>query len=200
MKVFSAKSFATIYIVPYIKQFIKEYPSIELDLHFAERIPDLHKEAIDLSIGLSTPLQGEIIQKRIMTTSYVICASPAYLQSFGVPRTAVDLKKHRYITHTMRKPDNELFISGEYISLTPYARVNDAEAMLQLALDGVGVISVHKYVAEKFLQRKELQSLLPSYPKERVPIYLAYPTRKYISCKTRSFIDFIQNQIEKKDA
>ena len=196
LKVVSGRHFATSYIVPHMKEFLLRYPKIELNLELAERVPDLNVEAIDVLIGMSISATGDAIQKRIATTSYSLCASPGYLEQFGIPEKPSDLKKHRYIAHSMRKPDNELlFHDKEVVTITPYIRVNDAQTMLNFALDGLGIVKLHHYVVKKHLEQGTLQELLTSYNNSDVPIYAAYPQRRFTPSKIRCFIDFITEKM-----
>lgn len=196
LKVVSGRHFAASYIVPHVKEFLWKYPKIELNLELAERIPDLNTEAIDVLIGMSISANENAVQKRIGTTSYSLCASPDYLKQFGIPEKPKDLKKHRYIAHSMRKPDNELvFHNKETISLIPYLRVNDTETMLNFALDGLGVVKLHHYVVKKHIEQGSLCELLRSYNTSKVPIYVAYVQRRFITSKVRCFIDFITERM-----
>lgn len=200
LKVVSGRHFATSYIVPHVKEFLLKYPKIELNLELAERVPDLNLEAIDVLIGMSISAAGDAIQKRIGTTSYCFCASLDYLKQFGVPEKPNDLKNHRYITHSMRKPDNELvFRDKEIVNVTPYLWVNDAQTMLEFALEGLGIVKLHRYVVKEYLERGLLQEVLTSYSDSEIPIYVAYPQRRYISSKTRCFIDFIVEKMKDSD-
>jgi DNA-binding transcriptional LysR family regulator len=192
LRVVSGRHFANAYIVPHMKEFLLKYPKIELNLELAERVPDLNLESIDVLIGMSISASGDDIQKRIATTAYTFCASLDYLEQFGIPKKPGDLKKHRYITHSMRKPDNELIFRGnERITLSPYIRVNDTQAMLNFALEGLGIVMLHHYVVKEHIERGALQELLTSYISMEVPIYVAYPQRRFISSKVRCFIDFV---------
>jgi DNA-binding transcriptional LysR family regulator len=196
LKVVSGRHFANSYIVPHIKEFLLNYPEIELTLELAERIPDLNQEAIDVMIGMSFSATEDAIQKKIATTSYVYCASPKYLKKFSTPKNPRDLKNHRYITHSMRNPDNELlFNDNMIITINPYIRVNDAQTMLKLALDSLGIVKLHHYVVKDHLIDGTLREVLNEYNNSKIPIYVAYPKRRYISSKTRSFIDFIVSKI-----
>jgi DNA-binding transcriptional LysR family regulator len=196
LKIVSGRHFAKSYIVPHMKEFLTKFPKIELDLELAERIPDFNLEAIDVVIGMSISATGDAIQKRIATTSYVLCASPEYLKKFGVPKRPSELKDHRYLTHSMRKPDNELMFHGkESVTLKPYIRANDAQTLLDLALDGLGVVMLHHYVVKEYLEKGFLKELLPTYYGGDVPIYATYPQRRYISSKVRCFIDFIVEKL-----
>lgn len=195
LKVVSGRHFASSYIVPYVQEFLSKYPQIELNLELAERTPDLNQEAIDVLIGMSISATGDVIQKRITTTSYALCASPRYLKQFGIPQKPADLKKHRYITHSMRNPDNQLIFRNQEITLIPYIRVNDAETMLKFALEDLGIVKLHCYVVQKYLEKGTLQEILTAYKNEEIPIYVTYPMRRYVPSKVRCFIDFVLEKI-----
>lgn len=201
LKVVSARHFGAAYIVPHLKEFLSLYPKIELELELAERHPDVNAEAIDVLIGLSLSATGDVIQKRITSTFYTYCAAPAYISQFGLPTKVSDLKHHRYISHSMRKPDDELsFRHHESIKLQPYIRVNDTETMLRLALEGLGIVKLHHYVVKKQLEEGFLQAIpLPDSDLE-IPLYVAYPQRRYIASKIRHFIDFTVAKINQSDS
>lgn len=189
LKIVSGRHFAAAYIIPHIKEFLLKYPQINLQLELAERIPDLNLEAIDVLMGMSISATGEVIQKRIATTSYTFCASPKYLKQFGIPKKLEDLKKHHYITHTMRNPDDEL------VKILPYIKVNDSQTMLQFALEGLGIVKLHHYVVKEYIEKGLLREILTNYSKSEIPIYIAYPQRRFISSKVRCFIDFITQKL-----
>lgn len=192
LKVVSSRHFSNAYIVPHLKEFLALYPDIEVDLELAERIPDLNAEGVDVLIGMSLSATGDAIQKRIGTTHYSFCASPEYLKKHGSIKKPADLLKHRYITHSMRKPDDELMFSNkQVIKVTPYLRVNDADTMLELAKRGLGVVKLHYYVVQDLLQQGKLIELLTSFVEPEIPLYVAFPRRRYIPAKVRCFIDFI---------
>lgn len=197
LKVISGRHFASAYLLPHIKEFLKDYPGLALELELAERIPDLEKEGIDVQIGMSMPSEGlSTVQKKIMTTQYVFCASPQYLKDFGIPKKPKDLLKHRYITHSMRKPNDTLVFGGnESVNLRPYLIVNDVQAMQTLALQGMGIIKTHDYVVKEAIANGELVEILKAYTKEKIPIYVAYSQRRILSRKIRAFIDFICERI-----
>jgi DNA-binding transcriptional LysR family regulator len=195
LKIVSGRHFAVTYIIPHLKEFLEKYPQIDIDLELAERIPDLNLEPIDILIGMSISATGDIVQKKIATTSYAYCASPKYLKEFGTPKKPEDLKNHRYITHSMRKPDNELEFGKKIIKLTPFIRVNDAKSMLNLALDHLGIVKLHRYVVNDALKKGLLKEILSDYNINEIPLYVAYPHRRFLATKVRCFIDFITDKI-----
>ncbi len=196
LHVLSGRHFAASYIVPYVESFLLKYPHIHLNLELGERIPDLHSEAVDVVIGMSISASGDIIQRKIANTSYVYCASPEYLKKFGKPEKPDDLKNHRYITHSMRRPDDSVeFDRGKSVSVQPYIRVNDAQTMLEFALAGLGIVKLHRYVVQKYLDKGQLCELFTPESKQEIPIYVAYLQRRFVPSKIRCFIDFFVAKI-----
>ena len=189
--VLSGRHFATSHIVPHVESFLLEYPKIHLNLELGERIPDLQTEKVDVVIGMSVSASGDAIQRKIANTSYVYCASLKYLESFGMPNKPEDLKKHRYITHSMRRPDDVVeFDNGKIVTVQPYIRVNDTQAMLEFALGGLGIVKLHRYVVQKCLEAGSLCEIFIAENKKEIPIYVAYQQRRFVPSKIRCFIDF----------
>lgn len=194
--VLSNPHFAASYIVPHLSTFLAKYPQIHLNLELAERIPHLVAEAIDVVMGMSISATGDVIQKKIATTSYAFCASPEYVKAIGLPEKPEDLKKHRYLTHSMRRPDDLVaFDRGKTIAVQPYLRVNDAETLLKLALEGLGIVKLHRYVVQKQLESGHLLELFREENRSEIPLYIAYPQRRFVPSKIRCFVDFFCSQV-----
>ncbi|MCE2983040.1 MAG: substrate binding domain-containing protein [Parachlamydia sp.] len=192
IKVVSGHYFASSHIVPYLREFLCLFPNIYINLELAERLPNFDEEAIDVLIGMSIPATGNIIQRKIATTRCCFCASPDYLKKFGIPKIPSDLSKHQHIIHTMRNPSNLLkFPNKEEIKLEPYLCVNDSKTMVKLAEEGLGIIKAHYSLVSDLLNQKKLIEILPSYVEREIPLYVAFPHRRYVPSKIRHFVDFI---------
>jgi DNA-binding transcriptional LysR family regulator len=198
LKVVSGRHFGLTYIVPYLQEFLQLYPNIHLSLELAERIPNLEVEALDISIGTSVPASSNnVVQRCVATTRYALCASPEYLRQFGHPKKPTDLQHHRYITHSMRQPNDVIaFAQQQIVRLNPYLRINDAETMRHLAEQGMGIAKLHYYVVQDALQKGKLKEVLSSYMQGEIPLYVAYLQRRYIPAKMRCFIDFVIAKIK----
>src|SRR5690606_7559301 len=126
--------------------------------------PDLRSEKIDILFGVSIEGPSELVRRRLVDTSYVLCASPAYLKKHGQPKSPQELIKHHYIAHSERKPFDIIRLNnGNELNLTPYLQLNDTMAMKECALDGLGIIYVHDYVVREEIHQKKLVPLLTKY-------------------------------------
>lgn len=198
LKVGSSTYFSNCFLIPNLDEFFRLYPEVTIDLLNLERVPDLAKEGIDVNMGHAFVGGPDDIHRKIGSTRYAYLASPEYLRRFGTPKKPADLKKHRYITHMMRMPDNLLsFKNKTEILVEPFMRLNDSRAMIQCCLEGIGIIKLHRYVARDHIDNGRLVEVLEGYDESVQPIYLCYQPHKILPPKIRCFIDFICSKIEK---
>lgn len=196
LKLFCGRYFGENVIVPYLGEFMEAYPKVRINLWLEERIPNLVKEEVDLLIGVSMPGPPEAIRRTLSKTRYVFCASPSYLERFGVPLKPTDLIQHRYITHAMRQPDHVLVFGDLQLNLDPYLRINDAWAMLKCAINGLGIVKLHDYMVKESLKSGHLIEVLQPFSQEEYAVSLYYMQNRYLSPKIRHFIDFLLDKLK----
>lgn len=199
LRVFAARQFGESYLIPYLSEFLQKYPDVKLDIELGERIPDMAKERIDIMIGSSISGTADCIQKTVAKTRYILCASPNYLKKMGSPQSLEELAQHRYITHSMRKPDNEIVFSKEMrVHVEPYLRLNDSQSMLRAALEGLGIVYLHEYVVRNAIEKKTLERVLKKIEGHEIPLYLCYQAQRFVLPKIRAFTDFITEKAKLK--
>lgn len=196
LKITSHRHFGEKFILTNLKEFIALYPGLKIDLELADRFPDLEKENIDILCGPGHDGPDYLVRKKIASTFHVLCASPEYLDEFGIPKKPDDLKRHRYITHSFRNPDSLLiFNNKKEVYLDCHIRLNDAQAMLQCAKQGLGIIKIYNYFVEEDIKAGRLIELLKEYREPEKSIYMFYRQQKYPQQKVRVFLDFISTKI-----
>ncbi len=166
-------------------------PQLRINLELAERFPDLDEEGIDLIFGMSMDAPLSLVRKRVADTRYIYCCSPSYLKQYGTPEVPSDINKHRYITHSMRKPDNILVFKGnKEIQVKPVLCLNDSRAMCDCAIAGMGIVKLHDYIVEDAIQSGDLVEILSGFQDTAQPVYLYYQQSRYLQPKIRKFVDF----------
>lgn len=201
LRITSHRNFGEKYIVSHLGEFISLYPDIKIDLELADRFPDLEKENIDILCGIGHEGPEHLVRKKIYSAHHILCAAPAYLAQFGVPKKPEDLTRHRYITHSFRSPDNLLtFNNNSEIYLDFHIRLNDAQSMLKCALQGLGFIKIFNYFAEEYINKGELVEILKKYREPEKSIYIFYQPQKFLPVKIRLFLDFLYQKLSLADA
>ena len=119
--------FAQKIIYPRLNKFIQKYPKLEILIDASEHIPDFEREQADIALGFSLSAPDNVIQRRMATTRYVMCASPEYFKKYGEPKTLDELLQHRYIGHKAREEVRSTHLKpGFEIKLKPVLVVNNA--------------------------------------------------------------------------
>ncbi|MFO1258660.1 MAG: LysR substrate-binding domain-containing protein [Gammaproteobacteria bacterium] len=196
LRVMSNPYFAKRFVIPQLEDFTSHFPDIHLTLLLEERFPDLEKEQIDLLVGVSMDGPQDMIRKQVASTRYLLCASPNYLARCGEPKRPHDLISHQYITHAMRRPDHLIsFKKNETVMVQPSLRLNDADAMVQCASQGLGIIKVHDYMVKDKIETGELIEILKSFNEGSIPIYAYFKSHKYMTEKVRVFLKFVENHL-----
>lgn len=191
LHVLSHTSYAERYLLPFISEFKKQYPRIDLTLEIADKSINNKEEYIDIVFGASFQGPDNWIQKKLTSTRYHMCASPNYFKTNSKLKTPEDLKSHQYIQLLDRHPNNQIvFKNKQSILLKPHILLNNVNAMLKLALDGHGLIFMHTIVVEEFLENEQLIEVLQDYAPKPQNVYVYYKRKPYVDIKTKLFINF----------
>ncbi|MCX4160613.1 MULTISPECIES: LysR family transcriptional regulator [Paraburkholderia] len=202
LKVHAMASFGQQYVVPAVGRYQQRYPDVQIELTLAQRLPDLLDEGYDVSLTLAIDLPDSgLVSQRIGAAFSIPCASPAYLERYGVPQTPHDLKNHvclRMVTPI--SPADEWSFNGpdgqHTIALGPATfQVNVAEAAAMAARVGMGIGLIPLYSAISGLRSGELVWLLPEYTAQEMNIYALYPSRQYLDAKIRTWVEFLRDEV-----
>lgn len=188
--------FAEKYLIPHLAEFTNAHPQITLHLELTERVPDLSKEKIDVSLGLIATPSEDLVRRSVDKTRYVLCAAPSYIKKFGAPKEPTDLSQHRIITHSFRKPNNRfLFPDGTEVYFDPFLYISENRSLRRAAIAGIGIVKLLHYVVAEPINKKQLIEVLPDFAEPEIPVYLFYQHDQYLQPKIRCFVDFIVEKV-----
>jgi DNA-binding transcriptional LysR family regulator len=186
---------------PILREFLDTYPKINVELALDNRLVDIVGGGFDAGIRFGDLVEKDMIAVRIgpPITAFII-ASPEYIERHGSPGHPRDLLQHacicfRHVTTGQierwdfaRGDDKlELAVSGRVI-------INDSAALVQAALDGVGIAYVINGYIERFVEDGRLVRLLEEWSPRLPGLTLYYPDRRRVPPKLRAFIDFLQKK------
>ncbi len=192
LHVASTIEFASHNIIPYLNEFVSEYPEVKLELTLEERFPNLPKENIDIMLGAGEFDQLNLIRRRIAVSRYVLCASPEYLSKHPLDESGKQIRDHYYITHPVRKPDNLIYLNdGTVRQIMPALKINHIGGIISCIKAGMGIANLPLFAVEKNLADGSLVEVMKKWQQQPINIYLYYSQSKHIQPKIRAFIDFI---------
>ncbi len=202
LSVVSGPVFANKYIIPYLPEFIKKYPKVSLKLDLRHLMPNMLEERIDVVVGVYGAASPDAMQRAVIQTRRIMCASSAYLKKFGRPKKPEDLLEHALIIHPVHPNDASIIFKGDkQLNLAPTVIINDQLAIKKCALNDMGIVYIQRHVVEQELEDGVLVEVLQDYmeKKDTISIFLYYLQRRYLHSKIRVFIDFIVHNIENND-
>jgi DNA-binding transcriptional LysR family regulator len=97
IRVAVTEGLGTFWIAPRLVDFQRTYPNILIDLHCAMRCADVSRHEADIAIQLSRPAVLDVKQVRLGRMHLMFFASQHYLDTYGIPKTAEELVKHRLV-------------------------------------------------------------------------------------------------------
>lgn len=197
LRIGSHRYFGEQFIINHLHEFVTIYPNLKLDIELADRFPDMEKENFDVLCGIGHDGPDHLVRKKIGEVRYILCASPAYISRVGKLALPEDLKKLRYITHSFRTNDNIfVFKNKKEVYIDFDIRLNDAQAMLKCALQGLGFIKIYNHFVEEYIKKGDLIEIFPEYKDQLQSIYIFYKQQKFVSTKIRVFIDFLCRKLK----
>jgi LysR family transcriptional regulator for bpeEF and oprC len=185
-------------ILPRLGAFLAAWPELTITISLADRLADLTQEGIDCALRVGALQDSALIGRQVGSMRFVTCAAPAYLASHGTPRTLADLRAHRGIVHysgrTGRPFDWDFIVDGriETAQVDGPVAVDDADANVLCALQGIGVTQAGRYQVRKHLASGALVELLADTPPTPMPVSLLYPKGRMAAPKVRVFGEWIE--------
>jgi LysR family transcriptional regulator for bpeEF and oprC len=191
-------TFGKLHIAPALLQFATQYPELQLNVSFNDRLIDLIEDGIDATVRIGLNSDSRLIMNHLATAHYITCASPQYLAQHGMPTTPAELLQHRCVNfiypQTRREPTWKFEEDGKSIELSvdSYLRFDNSEVILEAVIQGAGVVQLPKFIAANAIAQGNLQPILQSYaPQVGLPIAVLYPQKRYLSAKVRVFVEFM---------
>ena len=194
-------TFGKRYVLPVMAKLSRQYPALSFDLDLTERLADPVAERLDVVIRIGNMADSTLIASKIATQIRVLCASPAYLESAGIPASLDDIASHRLIDKLYGA---DLLCWSSVIghparenSGLPMFGCDDFEAMRQAAVEGMGIAFLPDWVAGDEINSGALVQLFPemsSQPHVSTGIY-ALRALRYSFARVTVFLDALREFI-----
>ncbi|MHC5351101.1 LysR family transcriptional regulator [Pseudomonas sp. A46] len=188
-------SFGLKYLTPALNAFMQAHPGLEVELDLNDRYVDLVNEGYDLTLRIGRLPDSTLVARELGPCPHAVCASPGYLADHGTPRVPEDLREHQVLGYKNRASGSQwqFRVEGEWRSVVvrPRLIVNNGEALVQAAVDGLGLVSLPRFLLEENLAAGRLIEVLADYPLPASQIYAVCPPGRRLPAKVRAFIDFL---------
>lgn len=188
---------------PLMADYVARYPEVKLEMSLSERRVDLIEEGFDLAVRIGALPESGLIARKLGSVRAVACASPAYLKAHGTPATPDDLAGHSCLGYTYTNSGDEwrMHHAGEEraIPIRGSIKADNGDMLRLAAISGAGLIFQPLFIVADDLQAGRLVEVLADYPSAELGIYALYPSRKHLSAKVRTFVDFLVERLGSDD-
>jgi DNA-binding transcriptional LysR family regulator len=181
-------------------EYHQRYPDVSFDIDLSGRIVNLVDEGFDLALRAMAPdrLDPRLIARPLMEVPFHLVGSPAYLVRAGRPLKLSDLNGHALLMYSGVNSDGSLLPgsrAGEEAVKFRGVMRSENETMLRLAaLEGLGLVFLPVWMTQSDIAERKLETVLPEEVKFSTTLHAVYPSRKYLSAKVRTFIDFLTSR------
>lgn len=178
-----------------IGDYTQAYPKVQLDISLSDRKVDLIEDGFDLAVRIGVMPQSDLIARKIGGVRSIVCASPAYIARHGAPQAPAELSSHACLGYTLtgsgadwrfETPDGPLVVP-----IAGPIRADNGDIIRLAALSGAGILFQPHFIVGDDLAAGRLVQLLPEWQSAELGVYAVYPSRKHLSAKVRTFVDFL---------
>ena len=188
-------------VLPVLGDFMREYPEIELDLDFTDRLVDVIEEGFDAVVRTGTPGDSRLTARRLGSFQAMLVASPDYLARHGTPRRPADLARHRCLHY--RFPNSGRLeawplprAEGQPELTLPTSMIcNNIETRVCFALQGLGIAFLPDFAVKDLLAQGQLRHVLPRQVAWTGVFHVLWPASKHPSPKVRALVDFLCERV-----
>ena len=170
------------------------YPDVRLDVDLSGRLVNLVEEGFDLALRATGAPDEALIARPITNVPFYMVAAPAHLDRVGRPAKPADLAGQALLHYALYPGESfSLNRNGtvETIKLNPVLRSGNETLLHMAALEGMGFAFLPKWLVTEDIAAGRLLHILPDDVVFEGRLFAVYPSRKYLSAKVRTFIDFI---------
>jgi DNA-binding transcriptional LysR family regulator len=196
--------FGRLHIVPVVAEFLAQYPKIGIKLLLTDRVVHLMEEQIDVALRIGELPDSTLMASGVGMVRMVVCGSPAYLAKHGVPSRPQDLAAHDCIGFDVLESRRAwVFGSGKSALSVPVVSrlaVITAEAAIDAAALGVGLVRVLSYQVAEAVTNGTLSVVLQDYESAPLPVSLVHKGQAPLPLKLRAFLDFAAPRLKARIA
>ncbi|NQZ24136.1 MAG: LysR family transcriptional regulator [Colwellia sp.] len=195
LRISAPVTFGEMQLSPLLPKFLALYPDLKIELVLTNSAIDMLEEGIDVRLRIGGVDDSNMIARHLKTFPLVLCASPAYIQLHGLPKTPKQVGEHRCII------DSNFRIGKQWPIISPQGQsatidvqsviaANSPQAVREIAIAGGGIAMCPDFIVAEAINDERLVTILPGYTTLEFGLFAIYPHRKYVAKKVRCFIDF----------
>ena len=176
--------------------FTEQYPDVCFDIHLSEKVQDLHESEFDFAFRLGKIEEhSQLIALPLQQVTPIFCATPEYVDKFGLPRDYVDLNSHR-VCHLpfshLSASIRDFFKLQNLVFSKHHHQINTVEAMYHMVMTNscIGMM-----LDCSVLNELKQGTLIEVFQNNKAPskmLNLLFRRNKHLSERNQKFKSFIR--------
>jgi len=199
IRVSAPEDFGLSVLCPLMDKFQDIYPEIRFELIQSNTFLDLNFNDIDVTFRIGKLKDSSLIQKKVATVSLVLAAGTQYLAKHGHPRSLEDLKSHRiYGFFSENNLSHREDLLKQFVDIethSTFMSCNSFSLLKQIAESNKGIVILPDFFFGVLGKKSGLKRVLPNKSSKKNNIHLIYPSSRNLLQRTRTFIDFVSQEI-----
>jgi DNA-binding transcriptional LysR family regulator len=177
------------YVAPIMSDFLNKHREVSGELLFVDRVVNLVEEGIDAAVRIGHLPDSSLAAIPLGKVRRVVCASPGYLRSHGVPRRPEDLRAHRCVRFTGLAPHAEWTFRSRpaRVAVRSVLVSNQIDAALEACAGGLGLGSFLSYMVASQVRAGRLRYVLEDFEVDALPVSFVYPHARLLSPTVAAF-------------
>ncbi|PWF46021.1 LysR family transcriptional regulator [Massilia glaciei] len=205
LRIYCQPGFGQSQLAQLLPLYAKAVPEVVLDVTLADHNVDLVEEGYDVGIFIGLQkFDASMIARRLATSTVVLCASPDYIARRGAPATPADVARHDCLNFAFEQLRHHWPVQWENKSLnvpiTSRMVSNNGAVLREAALAGMGIMIRSSFTLEDDFASGRLVQLLKGHHLGIVSVMMVYPSRRQMSGKLRSFVDFMSARFPRPES
>lgn len=185
--------FGGIYVTPIVTEYLGRYPEVSASCLFLDRVVNLLDEGVDVAIRIGELPDSSMQAIRVGQVRRVICGSPGYLSSHGIPMSPDDLHRHAIVSASSVTPHPEwaLMAQGEPRTIRLQARMitTTNDSAVAAAVGGFGLTRLLSYQVAEHLRTGALKTVLTAFEPAALPVHVVHREGRQAPQRVRAFLD-----------
>lgn len=202
LRVHASTSVGQHHLILLVNRYMKQFANVSVDLVFAECVPDLIDENLDIAIAVTSELEdSSLVSQGVGVVRSILCASADYLARRGTPASIMDLQHHRCLQFSRSdrslvpwvfdEPMSDIAVPSQPADFS----VNAPSAMVDAIRAGMGIGVLPLAIALSGLRNGTLMEVLPCCRLHSEKAYALYGSRRYLDAKIQTFVEFLKREL-----
>jgi DNA-binding transcriptional LysR family regulator len=201
LRVSTSVAFGRRVVVPLAMKYMREHPSLTVDLSFDDRYVNMVEQGIDLAIRMGRLADSTLGARWLGQNPWLMVAAPSYLGTHGTPKQVTDLSQHACLVYSTVQGDDRWMLTGsdgkeQVVAVRGPLRSNNLSAVLVAAREGLGIAILPWYVARESVADGSVKPILERYTLPTQEIHAVFPSPKLVPGKVSSFIEHLRVALE----